>query len=322
MRYILHVTTLLFLLYASSVQLEAGVTNRPSDKAPKAVTYDFSGGRFGDNLVSYLHGKWVAHVLNLPLLYRPFELSDQLVMHKEELWLEDFRFTYVKKFRKGMELSSLDRKGTLAVIPFFPEFKWEIKNLGFAYPHMTVNWDDEIFQKNYKAMIKPIKQVAYIDVPPGRISVAIHYRSARGVSSDQEYVNFTQRFLPLEYYVAQWSKLLEVLGDRPIYLHLFTDDPNPSDLITKFNLNVPNSNVIYGFRTPEEDKLQTVLNDFFCLANFDCIIRSDSNFSLCAALVGDVAIEMFPIDSVVEDNVRKVTEFGMKINPRLLDLLP
>ena len=64
---------------------------------------------------------------------------------------------------------------------------------------------------------------------------------------------------------------------------------------------------------------QTVLDDFFRLAQFDCIIRSDSNFSLCAALIGNVAVEMFPLDSVVENDTRKVTELGIKINPKLLE---
>ena len=79
MRYLFQVTALFFLLQTTIAE---GALIKPAPvEAPKAVTYDFSGGRFGDNLISYLHGKWVAHVLNLTFLYRPFEFSDKLEMH-------------------------------------------------------------------------------------------------------------------------------------------------------------------------------------------------------------------------------------------------
>ena len=48
------------------------------------VTYTFSGGRFGDNLISYLHAKWVAYRAGVPLLYKPFGYSGMLVMDEEE----------------------------------------------------------------------------------------------------------------------------------------------------------------------------------------------------------------------------------------------
>ncbi len=312
--------TLLIIFMTGNSPIEAGIKRASPKSSLNAVTYDFSGGRFGDNLVSYLHGKWVAHVLQIPFLYRPFEFSDQLVMDREESCMSDFQFKVKLRYRKGMDLISLKRSGVLAIIPFFPEFEWEIKNLDYGYPHMKVNWDDVEFQKKYKPMVRPLRPIEYIDVPSGRISVAIHFRSAMGLSSDQDFVNLTQRFLPLDYYITQWKKLLEVLQDRPIYVHLFTDDPNPEAVLENFRSTSPDADVIYGCRFPEEKPTDNVLDDFFRLSRFDCIIRSDSNFSLCAALVGDVAVEMFPVDSIIENNVRKVTEFGIKINSHLLEM--
>ena len=53
------------------------------------VTYTFSGGRFGDNLLAYIHAKWIAYRYHIPLLYKPFDCSDQLVLHNlEELYNE------------------------------------------------------------------------------------------------------------------------------------------------------------------------------------------------------------------------------------------
>ena len=52
--------------------------------ARSAVTYTFSGGRFGDNLLSYSRAKYVASLYGIPLLYIPFPYSDYLMMHNLE----------------------------------------------------------------------------------------------------------------------------------------------------------------------------------------------------------------------------------------------
>ena len=52
-----------------------------------AVSYQFNGGRFGDQLVTYVHARWVAYKFNLPLLYKRFDYSDQLMvdsMHQQK----------------------------------------------------------------------------------------------------------------------------------------------------------------------------------------------------------------------------------------------
>ncbi len=49
---------------------------------PAAVTYDFSGGRLGDNLISFSHVLWASYKYEVPLLYRSFKYSDQLQLHK------------------------------------------------------------------------------------------------------------------------------------------------------------------------------------------------------------------------------------------------
>ena len=48
------------------------------------ITYEFSGGRMGDNLITYLHAKWIAYKHGLTLLYRPFPNSDKFMLHQYE----------------------------------------------------------------------------------------------------------------------------------------------------------------------------------------------------------------------------------------------
>ncbi|HEV7737800.1 MAG TPA: hypothetical protein VGO47_10580, partial [Chlamydiales bacterium] len=41
----------------------------------QAITYEFSGGRFGDNLLAYFHAKWVSYKYNIPFFYKEFPYS-------------------------------------------------------------------------------------------------------------------------------------------------------------------------------------------------------------------------------------------------------
>ena len=47
--------------------------------AEEVITYELSDGRFGDNLLSYLHAKWISHEKKIPLLYKPFTFSNELI---------------------------------------------------------------------------------------------------------------------------------------------------------------------------------------------------------------------------------------------------
>ena len=72
-----------------------------------AVTYDFSGGRFGDNLVSYCHAKWISYKYNIPLLYKPFDYSDQLMMDVLEIPYSD---DLEKQFENIVNYSKTDEE--------------------------------------------------------------------------------------------------------------------------------------------------------------------------------------------------------------------
>ena len=57
------------------------------------ITYEFSsGGRLGDCLTSYVHAKWLSFQLKIPLLYRPFPYSAELLMDDLEESHEQYAF--------------------------------------------------------------------------------------------------------------------------------------------------------------------------------------------------------------------------------------
>src|ERR1700722_11920707 len=60
------------------------------------VAYEVSGGRFGDYLSDYLHGRWVEHKTGVPLLYAPFAFSDALLLHKKQNGIKVENLTFAK----------------------------------------------------------------------------------------------------------------------------------------------------------------------------------------------------------------------------------
>src|SRR3989344_7064790 len=94
-----------------------------------AVTYELSQGRFGDNLLSYIHAKWIAYKYDVPLLYKPFVYSDQLLLHERELLYSDVvknQFDNIVVLGKHLMPQHDENNSILYIVPYFPESKWEL----------------------------------------------------------------------------------------------------------------------------------------------------------------------------------------------------
>lgn len=123
-----------------------------------AIAYDFSGGRFGDNLLSYLHGLWIAYTYDLDLVYKPFEFSDQLLLHNMSL---DKNHPFKKHILCDGDVDTLLRvsnlsKPTLFTVHYFPELSWggELeKEIPIYHRKMDINWDDLGFRALMKKLI-------------------------------------------------------------------------------------------------------------------------------------------------------------------------
>ena len=68
------------------------------------------GGRLGDQLIAYMHAKWVSYLYDIPLLYKPFHYSNDLVLDdKEELYR---RLLLFERDLKVEDLKIVARKHT------------------------------------------------------------------------------------------------------------------------------------------------------------------------------------------------------------------
>lgn len=289
------------------------------------VTYTKSGGRFGDNLVAYLHAKWISYRYNIPLLLEPFEYSDELVLSEKELLYSPL---FVKRanvkeviFDKLSLLENLRYKKFLLRIPYFPETLYEFlfrtslsKNQ--ELPFFLVDWEDTTFRELVRSLIAPKHPLKLITPPKGFLSVALHIRTGKGYDDPKAHLHDPRKFCPLSYFQQELCWIVNKAGNVPIYAFVFTDDPDPFSFVTELQEALP-QNCQVVIETYKEDELEQrgVLEDFFSLFSFDCLIRSESNFSLIPSRLHDFLLDISPKDYIMQNDTVTITSVQRILSP-------
>ncbi len=287
-----------------------------------AVTYDFSGGRFGDCLVSYCHAKWISYKYNIPLLYKPFTYSDQLVMHQSEMHysqnLAD-QFSQIVTVTKNHHHFD-PHAGILYVIPFFPESIFNRHDEMYPYLFST-DWHDADFKSELQKMICPNSSLALPYVPQEMLTVAVHIRKGTGwdipiykITPEELTASHPLRFAPDSFYISQLKRITTLFSDQIIYVYLFTDHDNPAELAEKYSEALQSDHMIIDYRKTENNEFVNVLDDFFALTRFDCLIRADSNFSYIASKLGNYKIIISPWHGIVNEEKTVINEVNLEIN--------
>lgn len=301
---------------------------------PSELTYNFSGGRFGDCLIAYIHAKWVAYKYGLKFLYRPFFYSDQLVLHKEEL-----PFDKTKQYDRKIKLIDEAQINTdisancLYIVPYYPECIAELIQYKKNYPFCcAVDWNDQVFLAQIRYLISPIKELQLLSLPTDCRCVALHvrkgggydakplldggiFRTTRGATAAD--VSYPLKFPPDDFYIEQLRNVSTSFNNAPLYVYIFTDDQNPKRLADKYaaELNLPN--IIFDYRKTGNVHNANVLEDFFSMMKFDVLIRSESSFSLVASRLAPGQLVIYPITANYLSNMQwengplKILKFGV-----------
>jgi hypothetical protein len=262
-----------------------------------AVTYDFSGGKFGDNLLSYCRAKWIAYKYNIPLLYRPFYYSDQLMMHELDipLSLENLNSNFKGMVRVGKDPIIDPEANILYVVPFFPESVADRNNQRFPFC-FAVDWEDTLFKRELQKTIFPRKQMAMPFPNPANdhIKVAVHIRKGTNFDEDASLLEiYRLKFVADSYYIEQLKTIAQLYPNQQIYVCLFTDHTNPQELSAAYSAAVACDRMTFVCRDSGGPDVN-VLEDFFALIACDCLIRTDSNFSIVASKLGDYQVHTSP----------------------------
>lgn len=262
------------------------------------VTYETTSGRFGDNLLSFLHAKWVSYCSNVPLIYAPFIYSDQLSFSQKY----QIQIPYNVKFRECTDPSLLQKaiksKGPIIYkVLYFPESPYELAHgisfKGGAWDCFSVNWKDKQFIQSVMEDLTPKRVLNLIALPKDKITVAMHVRRGGNHDSRNTPSEFPLKFLPDSFFIKQLKRLYQILGEQPLYVFVFTDDNHPAQVVKKYSRYFAKYSIEFAYRTKNSDT-ENVLEDFFSMMQFDCMIHSESNFSLIPSLIGDYMVTIHP----------------------------
>ena len=260
--------------------------------AQAQVTYGLSKGRLGDQLVSYLHAKWISYRYHLPLVYTPFPHSDAFLLHERE--------TRKNRQQRPVTLTDLSILETpenkLYLIPYAPECVHDYDFFPSIYqqehPYIQVDWEDKPFIEWVRPFVSPRLPIQLIDLPKDKITVAVHIRTLTGADAriPNLLVYFPYKFLPDTFYIDQIRWTYENMGRKPLYVFLFSNDPLIKTIAERYKsaLNIPD--ITFDYRKGKED----LLSDLFSMMHFDVLIRSESNLSIVADKLGFQKIVISP----------------------------
>ena len=274
-----------------------------------AVTYALDGGRFGDQLTNYAKALWISWKYNLPLIYRPFDYSDQLVLsdvHRTTLnerviksFSAKFGYYSVLELEKAAKVFSCLGKETNRQNDKKPQLLWNIGLLTpFIEEHFCEKFDDAEFRSLLQKLVKPKGELALISPPTDRKSVAIHVRTGIGYDLEVNIRNMPTKFPPESFYLAGLKQAAIYFEEQPLYVYIFTDHPEPAlieDKILKaLNIWGIKNDVLIECRRSGNTHTRNVLEDLFSMTQFDCVIHPDSSLSRFAALISAPILEIKP----------------------------
>src|SRR5438309_6413429 len=252
---------------------------------PSAITWEPNGGRFGDNLLSYSKVKWLSYKFNIPILYLPFKYSDCLMLHEQEIMYtheSEQLFSTMVHLPTGSRLQLLPYNNTL----YISHWKTEI----------TIDWNDKIFVEELRKNIAPRSPIEKIAIPDNCISIAVHVRHGGGFVGDteQERERCPLRFASDEFFIDQIARLADMFKEENLYVYIFTDHQNPTKLKKKFQKALQNPRITFDCRINDNGHNANVLEDFFSMMDFDCLIRPGSHFSRFVQRLGNNKVVIYP----------------------------
>lgn len=269
------------------------------------ISYTFSGGRFGDCCLTYLHAKWLSYKYGIPLCFQKFEFSDRLSMHdiEKEFSIQKFRahkkYGEEKPFTRLARMTPDERKAhlTLYSLYYYPESSSE-RGPNYRGAYVDVDWNDPGFKQEILKVMQPREPLTLVQPPKDRLSVAIHWRRGSGTDIASTRNMYPCKLPSDEFYLEQVVRLVKMYPGRPLYVHLFTDDKNPVILQDKIREAIDkaeiHTDIVFGTADEERDPDKVVLEDFFSMAKFDCMIRAESAYSILAQIIGNHELVISP----------------------------
>ena len=285
-------------------------------KSETAISYSLSGGRLGDNLIAYFHAKWLAYKYNLPLLYVSFPFADQFCLFEKDQPL-DPNLKFQNSITTTSEADIKMISSSLFVIPYFSE------NTEYIYsnkidPPFQVDWEDPEFHSQVVECLTPKKPIQKSPMPKNKITVGVHVR--KGGGKDKSFMNreLPLKFPPDSYYIQQIERIARIFKEHSLYVYILTDDKKPVNIVKKYQKAINNPHICFDYRRTKNGPSINILEDFFLIPQFDCLIIPQSNFSLVASKIADHDLVITPVHPLFVDDEVIIDEVELVFNSKRL----
>lgn len=286
-----------------------------------AVTFEPGRGRFGDQLISYLHASWVSHKTGFPIILQDFMYMDEMKlsdMHEKLSNRLYRRFKFHLKVYTNQQISFPINPGGLYIVPYHSDFRHEAANNVTLekrhYGYLVVDWTDQEFLEKVRTAVAPKREMPTLDLPDNRVTVAMHVRRGGGYD-DRNGFNPTMA-MPLKFptdafYLDAVRKISALTGGKPLYVHIFSDAAYPVVIAKKYEKELSDLDVMFGAREFDNAHDKNVLEDFYAMQQFDCLIYPESNYSYIPSRIWDYQIRISPNEAEVIDGRQQIV--GMQI---------
>lgn len=258
----------------------------------RAVVPLLSGGRFGDNILAVAHALSFSMEHNIPLLIPEFPYSQELALDdlvgKYFPAVHQFKHStvYTKELPKYLVVGAQD---VLFQIPYFPEsaIEYTVPNRAWK-PLFPVMWNDQKFKARLRQLIAPKHPLQLLRLPKDKVCVAVHLRRGGGFDNNLEVGIMIYKFPRDAYFINAIKKVHELAKYAPLYVYLFTDDPDPAYFLELYKEMLDDDRIELAARINDNNHFSNVLEDFFSMIqpDFQYLIRPESNFSVMAEKMG------------------------------------
>ncbi|MCI5052056.1 MAG: hypothetical protein MRY21_02835 [Simkaniaceae bacterium] len=273
-------------------------------------------GRLGDQLILIAKASWLAYKYNGHFLLKRHKLLEAFDFHLAPTpELSSYHFYSLSRHKKDFpKLGGLYRVSMAYRHP-----DWKMRNEVAQFKGLI---DNPEFLDHFRKLFRPNVAPKPLDIPSDCVTVAVHIRKGGGVDSpllSKQYydqsafdlstlqrlkISFKEvdlgeplKFPPEQYYVDQICRLSAHLHHAPLYIHIFTDDLVPDQLLKRLRSAVNLDNITWAVREEECGPKRHVIDDLYAMTQFDCLIRSGSNFAQVAHLLKDYRVVIYPLSS-------------------------
>jgi hypothetical protein len=122
------------------------------------------------------------------------------------------------------------------------------------------------------------------------------------------------KFPPDQYYIEQIKTMISLLQVKTVKIQLFTDDPNPENIVIRYKKALANvsATITFDYRKSDNSHDKNVIQDLFAMIQCDGLISASSSFAFTAMILGNHSSIIYPEhaitmqDKVIIDRIKVI----------------